>query len=79
MSLVEAHEFVNLFFEEIATALENGEQVKLSGLGTFSVREKVARPGRNPRTGEPAEVSARKVVTFKASKSINRQLREDGN
>lgn len=75
MSSVEAHQFVEQFFEEISACLERGEQVKLSGFGTFSLRDKVARPGRNPRTGEPAEVSARRVVTFKASKSINKQLR----
>lgn len=45
--------FVEQFFEEIRSSLEKGEDVKLSGFGNFSVREKNARPGRNPKTGKP--------------------------
>ncbi|HIA77252.1 MAG TPA: integration host factor subunit alpha, partial [Gammaproteobacteria bacterium] len=48
----EAKEFVELFFETIRESLENGESVKLSGFGSFSVRDKRSRPGRNPKTGE---------------------------
>jgi integration host factor subunit alpha len=47
----EAKEVVESFFEEIRSALENGEQVKLSGFGNFDLREKKQRPGRNPKTG----------------------------
>ena len=66
----EAKEFVELFFEEIRSALENGDKVKFSGFGSFSVREKPQRPGRNPKTGEEIPVSARRVVTYKASQKI---------
>ena len=66
----EAKEFVELFFEEIRSALENGDKVKFSGFGSFSVREKSQRPGRNPKTGEEIPVSARRVVTYKASQKI---------
>ena len=66
----EAKEFVELFFEEIRTALENGDSVKFSGFGSFSVRDKPQRPGRNPKTGEEVSVSARRVVTYKASQKI---------
>ena len=66
----EAKEFVELFFEEIRTALENGDNVKFSGFGSFSVRDKPQRPGRNPKTGEEIPVSARRVVTCKASQKI---------
>ena len=66
----EAKEFVELFFEEIRTALENGDSVKFSGFGSFSVRDKPQRPGRNPKTGEEVPVSARRVVTYKASQKI---------
>ena len=66
----EAKEFVELFFEEIRSALENGENVKFSGFGSFSVRDKPQRPGRNPKTGEEIPVSARRVVTYKASQKI---------
>ena len=66
----EAKEFVELFFEEIRIALENGDRVKFSGFGSFSIRDKPQRPGRNPRTGEEVSVTARRVVTYKASQKI---------
>ena len=66
----EAKEFVDLFFEEIRTALENGDNVKFSGFGNFFVRDKRQRPGRNPKTGEEIPVSARRVVTYKASQKV---------
>lgn len=66
----EAKEFVELFFEKIREALETGESVKLSGFGNFGVREKNSRPGRNPKTGEEIPISARRVVTFKASQKL---------
>jgi integration host factor subunit alpha len=56
---------VELFFEEIRVALEKGEPVKLSGFGNFAVRDKNSRPGRNPKTGESVDISARRVVTFR--------------
>jgi len=58
---------VDRFFEEIATALEAGHAVQLTGFGKFSLREKRRRPGRNPKTGEPIPILARRVVTFNAS------------
>ena len=66
----EAKELVELFFEEIRSALESGDKVKFSGFGSFSVRDKPQRPGRNPKTGEEVPVSARRVVTYKASQKI---------
>lgn len=53
-----------------------GESVKLSGFGTFSVRDKGARMGRNPRTGESAPISPRRVVTFRASAVLKRRIAE---
>jgi len=70
----EAKEFVELFFEEIRIALENGDNVKFSGFGSFSVRDKPERPGRNPKTGEKIPVSARRVVTYKASQRVKDQI-----
>ena len=61
----EAKVLVELFFEEIRVALEKGEPVKLSGFGNFAVRDKNSRPGRNPKTGESVDISARRVVTFR--------------
>jgi len=54
-------------FEEIALSLEKGETIKLSRFGTFKVRRKSERPGRNPKTKESATITARRVVTFSAS------------
>jgi len=70
----EAKEFVELFFEKIREALEVGESVKLSGFGGFTIREKNSRPGRNPKTGETVPVSARRVVTFRASQKVKEDV-----
>lgn len=74
LSKREAKDFVEFFFEEICNILENGEAIKLSGFGNFELREKTERPGRNPRTGEPASVSARRVVTFKPGQKLKAQV-----
>jgi len=66
----EAKEIVEQFFEEIKTALETGNQVKLSGFGNFVLREKKERPGRNPKTGEEIPISARSVVTFRPGQKL---------
>lgn len=66
----EAKEIVEIFFEKIREGLEEGKTVKLSGFGGFGVRDKRQRPGRNPKTGEPIPVSARRVVTFKVSQKV---------
>ncbi len=65
---------VEAVFETIKKALENGENVKLSGFGKFEVRKKKARRGRNPQTGEEIEISARTVLSFKASQIIRSLL-----
>jgi len=70
----EAKEFVELFFEKIRESLENGESVKLSGFGGFSVRDKKSRPGRNPKTGEEVPVTPRRVVTYKASQKVKDRI-----
>lgn len=66
----EAKDMVDSFFEEIRTALERGDSVKLSGFGNFQLRDKPQRPGRNPKTGEEIPISARRVVTFHASQKL---------
>lgn len=66
----EAKDMVETFFEEIRTALEIGDSVKLSGFGNFQLRDKPQRPGRNPKTGEEIPISARRVVTFHASQKL---------
>ncbi|MBF0186439.1 MAG: integration host factor subunit alpha [Magnetococcales bacterium] len=54
----------------ISSALEKGEDVKLSGFGNFHLKKKAERPGRNPRTGKEVTISARTVLTFKPSKLL---------
>ncbi|WMY96233.1 MAG: integration host factor subunit alpha [Arsenophonus sp.] len=71
----DAKNIVNLFFENISFSLENGEQVKLSGFGNFSLRNKTERLGRNPKTGESIFISARRVVTFRAGKKLKNQIK----
>ena len=70
----ESKEMVELFFEEIRSALENNEQVKLSGFGNFDLRDKKERPGRNPKTGEEIPISARRVVTFRPGQKLRMRV-----
>ena len=64
---VQSAQIIDTLFELIKQSLQNGEDVRISGFGRFSVREKHQRPGRNPQTGEPMTLSPGKVVTFKYS------------
>ena len=66
----EAKELVEIFFEEVRVALEQGHEVKLSGFGNFILRDKNQRPGRNPKTGEEIPISARRVVTFRPGQKL---------
>ena len=66
----EVKDIVELFFDEIRSALESGNQVKISGFGNFDLRDKSQRPGRNPKTGEEIPISARRVVTFRPGKKL---------
>jgi len=66
----EAKEILEILLEEIKSTLESGSNVKINGFGVWSVKDKKARPGRNPHTGEPIEISARRVVTFSSSDKL---------
>ena len=66
----EAKDLIDSFFETISASLDAGVDVKISGFGNFQLREKSARPGRNPKTGELVSISARRVVTFHASQKL---------
>ncbi len=61
---------IEMFFDEIRKSLERGESVKLSGFGSFQLRDKPERPGRNPKTGEEIAITARRVVTFHTSPKL---------
>ena len=56
--------------ETVAESLKKGESVSLVGFGTFAVKERAARTGRNPQTGQPIQISAAKVPSFKAGKAL---------
>ncbi|MCY3858139.1 MAG: integration host factor subunit alpha [Gammaproteobacteria bacterium] len=64
------NDLVLSFFDTIKQSLIAGDTVKIQKFATFNLRSKRARPGRNPKTGEEVEVSARRVVTFKPSRKL---------
>jgi integration host factor subunit alpha len=70
----EAKDIVESFFEKVRLALENEQQVKLSGFGNFDLRDKKQRPGRNPKTGEEIPISARRVVTFRPGQKLKSRV-----
>ena len=72
----ESARIVELVFDIIKDTLAEGEKIKISGFGNFVVREKRARIGRNPQTGEEIEISARRVLTFKPSQVLRNALKD---
>ena len=73
----EVEQMVDIFFEEIAQRLAEGGRVELRGFGAFSTREREARTGRNPRTGEAVEVPAKRVPYFKPGKEMRNALNDE--
>lgn len=72
----ESAKIVEMVFDIIKDTLEEGEKIKISGFGNFVVRNKRARVGRNPQTGEEIEISARRVLTFKPSQVLRNALKD---
>ncbi|HHY36931.1 MAG TPA: HU family DNA-binding protein [Firmicutes bacterium] len=72
----DAEKAINAVFETIQEALAAGEKVQLIGFGTFEVRERKARMGRNPQTGEEIEIAAARVPAFKAGKALKDAVAE---
>ena len=72
----EASALVDMAIEAIAERLSAGETVMISGFGSFRVRDKRARQGRNPKTGEPAPIPARRAVTFRPSQVLKMRIAE---
>jgi len=70
-----AKTFVRSFFDTLVGAFLQGDQVKLSGFGNFCPRDKTTRPGRNPKTGQPVTIAARRVVTFLPGKKLAARTR----
>lgn len=75
LSKEQAIDAVDACFEEIKKMLGRGDSVKIPNFGVFTVRSKHARIGRNPKSGEEIEVTARKVVTFRPSQKLKERVR----
>jgi DNA-binding protein HU-beta len=74
ISKAKAKEVVNSILAAIIDAAKRGEEVAIAGFGRFSVKERPAREGRNPRTGEALNIPASKALSFKMSKSVGDAL-----
>lgn len=70
-----AREAVNAVFGTITNALKKGDKVVVTGFGTFMVRSRAARKGRNPQTGAPIDIPARKTPGFTAGKALKKAIR----
>ncbi len=67
LSKIESQNIIEMIFDTIRVTLVEGESVKVSGFGTFNVKKKNARRGRNPKTGDELQITPRRVITFRAS------------
>ncbi len=76
LSLSESSDLVDAVIEEISIALEAGEEVKLSSFGTFKIRHKKQRVGRNPKTGVEVPISPRNVLSFNASNILKKKVND---
>lgn len=75
LSKAAAAKAVDAVVDSITAALKKGDKVTLIGFGTFEVRERAARTGRNPRTGEEIKIAAAKIPAFKAGKKLKEAVR----
>ena len=73
----DVEQVVDIFFDEISQRLVEGGRVELRGFGAFSTRDREARLGRNPRTGEAVRVEAKRVPYFRPGKEMRRVLNEE--
>ena len=74
LSRSESSELVESVIDHISAALLRGEQVKLAGFGTFSLRDKKERMGRNPKTGKEVPITSRRVLVFKPSQILRERV-----
>lgn len=74
----DAADLVELIFNTIKDTLSRGEKIKISGFGNFVVRDKKARTGRNPQTGDAIKISERRVLTFKPSQVLRSDVNKGG-
>lgn len=73
----DADRIVDVVLDEVTAALRDGGRVELRGFGSFSVKSRDARMGRNPRSGAPVEVTAKFTPTFRCSKDLHRRLNKE--
>jgi integration host factor subunit beta len=66
----DAEQLVEIVFDSIVASLNDGQKIELRGFGSFRVRQRNARSGRNPKTGEPVEIPAKRVAYFKPGKEL---------
>ncbi|MDR1226886.1 MAG: HU family DNA-binding protein [Prevotellaceae bacterium] len=71
LTKVDAKRALDSFTETVTKALKKNDKVALVGFGTFSISQRSARTGRNPRTGEPIKIKAKKVAKFKAGSELS--------
>jgi integration host factor subunit alpha len=76
LTAADSYRMIDIIFDEIEQSLINGEDVKITGFGTFKILSKSARIGRNPRTGVPAVISARRVASFRPSNDFRKIVSE---
>ena len=74
LNITDATEIVDLFFNILSDGIAKNKEVKIMGLGTFSVKHKNARVGRNPKTGEDAVIEERNVISFRPAKNLKTTL-----
>lgn len=73
----DSYKLIDLLFDEIGQSLIKGEEVKIAGFGSFKILTKSARMGRNPKTCEPAVISARRVASFRPSNEFRKLVSND--
>ncbi len=76
LSRKDSNEILDMVIDEIVKELSLGNDVKLSSFGTFSLRDKKARTGRNPKTGVEAVISSRRVISFKPSQTMRKLINQ---
>jgi integration host factor subunit beta len=70
MTKKDVEQLIEIIFESIVNSLNKGEKIELRGFGSFRVRDRNARKGRNPKTGEPVDIPAKRVAYFKPGKDL---------
>ena len=76
LSKKESQEIIEILFDTMKQTFIEGESVKIAGFGTFNIRQKMSRRGRNPKTGEELEITPRRVITFRTSTQLKSVMKK---